>query len=67
MAWLRAGVPISLIADLAAPRGPLSREILASEALPADVAAAAHTAGGASPGTSSEGEGNGFSRAQASW
>ena len=39
MSWLRAGVPVTLIADLAPPGGPLSREILTVEAVPADVAA----------------------------
>jgi hypothetical protein len=39
MAWLRAGVPITLLADLAGRGGPLSREILASEALAPDLVA----------------------------
>jgi hypothetical protein len=39
MTWLRDGVPLSLLADLAPPGGPLSREILAVEALADDCAA----------------------------
>jgi len=38
MTWLRDGVPITLIADLAARGGPLSREILAAEAVEPDCA-----------------------------
>jgi len=34
---LRAGVPLSLICDLAAPDGPPSREILTAEAIEDDV------------------------------
>jgi hypothetical protein len=41
MTWLRAGVPLSLIADLAPRGGPLSREILTVEALADDCAAVA--------------------------
>jgi len=41
MSWLRAGVPVTLIADLAARSGPLSREILTAEAVDPDVTAAA--------------------------
>jgi|tagenome__1003787_1003787.scaffolds.fasta_scaffold20920501_5 hypothetical protein len=40
MSWLHAGVPISLLADLAARGGPVSAEILAAEALEGDVRAA---------------------------
>ena len=29
--WLRAGVPLSLLLDLASPAGPDSREIAATE------------------------------------
>jgi hypothetical protein len=36
MAWLRARVPITLLADLAPHGGPLSREILTSEAVECD-------------------------------
>ena len=45
-AWslLRAGVPLSLLCDLADPDGPPSREILTSEAVADDVARA-HPAG----------------------
>lgn len=31
--WLRAGVPLSLLLDLASPAGPDSREIARREAL----------------------------------
>jgi hypothetical protein len=34
---LRAGVPLSLICDLASPDGPPSREILTAEAIEDDV------------------------------
>jgi hypothetical protein len=39
-AWslLRAGVPLSLLCDLADPDGPASREICTAEAVGADVA-----------------------------
>ncbi len=37
MAWLRAGVPLTLLADLADPAGPPSREILRREAVADDV------------------------------
>ena len=37
MHWLRTGVPITLVADLADPRGPDSRAIMAQEAIMADV------------------------------
>jgi len=37
MSWLRAGVPVTLIADLAARGGPLSKEILTAEAVDPDV------------------------------
>ena len=39
-AWslLRAGVPLSLLCDLAEPAGPASREICTAEAVGADVA-----------------------------
>jgi hypothetical protein len=40
MSWLRAGVPVTLLADLAARGGPLSREILAAEAVGPDVSEA---------------------------
>jgi len=33
--WLRAGVPLSLLLDLASPGGPDSREIARREALTA--------------------------------
>jgi len=33
--WLRAGVPLSLLLDLASPTGPDSREIARLEARPA--------------------------------
>lgn len=47
-AWslLRAGVPLSLICDLAHPDGPASREIYTAEAVADDVARdAAHPGG----------------------
>ena len=37
---LRAGVPLSLICDLAHPEGPASREILTAEAVEDDIARA---------------------------
>ena len=66
MTWLRAGVPISLIADLAPPGGPLSREILTVEALADDCAAVAiditEPAGSDAPPSA----GHGFSQASGS-
>ena len=37
MTWLAHGVPLALIADLADPSGPRSREILTAEAVADDV------------------------------
>lgn len=37
MGWLRAGVPLTLLADLADATGPPSREILRREAVEDDV------------------------------
>lgn len=37
MGWLRGGVPLTLLADLADPDGPPSREILRREAVADDV------------------------------
>jgi hypothetical protein len=54
MSWLRAGLPITLLADLAAPGGPLSGEILAVEAIAADVMAA-HRLAGDAPSSRSQG------------
>lgn len=42
--FLRAGIPLSLLCDLAYPDGPPSREILAAEAIEDDVVRA-HPAG----------------------
>jgi hypothetical protein len=54
MSWLHAGLPITLLADLAARGGPLSGQILAVEAIAADVAAAHRLAAG---GTASGSQG----------
>jgi hypothetical protein len=37
MTWLARGVPLALLADLADPAGPNSREILTAEAVADDV------------------------------
>jgi hypothetical protein len=37
MAWLANGVPLALIADLADPSGPASREIYTAECVADDV------------------------------
>ena len=66
MTWLRAGVPISLIADLAPPGGPLSREILTVEALADDCAAVALDGADNADSDAAAGRGDGFSQASGS-
>jgi hypothetical protein len=66
MAWLRDGVPITLLADLAARGGPLSREILAAEALHDDIAATVPQPRSTPARTSAAGDRQGFSRASGS-
>jgi hypothetical protein len=66
MTWLRTGVPITLIADLACHGGPLSREILTAEALEHDLAATLPAPRHASDPTVAGAEGEGFSLAAGS-
>ena len=59
MTWLAHGVPLALIADLADPDGPLSRQIYAAEAVADDVRRDAATPawpGSATGGSSSSGD-----------
>jgi hypothetical protein len=63
MTWLRTGVPITLIADLASAGGPHSREILTAEAFEHDFAATLPGPRHASDPAVARADGEGFSLA----